>query len=203
MQTNTEEAVPAGFDPVVFWMENKSKVITYAVLLLIGLGAFAAYQISVQRSKTAAEALYAQAVKPEDFQQVIKQFPRSLAAGNAQLMLAEALRSEKKYDEALSTLRDFSNQFPNHPLAAAGALSLATTLESQGKTDEAFEAYQQVTVRFGNSYAAPIAMMAQANILTGKGKIDDAKRTYENVISQFPESILSQQAMQDARLLHK
>jgi TolA-binding protein len=203
MPTNTEEAVPAGFDPIVFWMENKSKIITYAALLLAGLAAFAAYQISTQHNKTASEALFAQAVKPDEFRQVIQKYPRSIAAGNAQLMLAEALRSEKKFDEALATLRDFVNQFPDHPLAAGGALGIATTLESQGKIDEAFDAYQQVSVKYSNSYAAPVALMAQGNILAAKGKTEDAKRTYENVVSQFPESIFSQQAMQSAKLLHK
>ncbi|MEI8341228.1 MAG: tetratricopeptide repeat protein, partial [Verrucomicrobiota bacterium] len=120
MPTNTEEAVPAGFDPIVFWMENKSKVITYAALLLVGLTAFAAFQISTQRNKAEAESLFAQATKPEEFKALIQKFPRSLAAGNAQLMLAEALRTDKKYDEALASLRDFVTQFPNHPLAATG-----------------------------------------------------------------------------------
>jgi len=203
MPTNTEEAVPAGFDPIVFWMENKNKVITYAVLLIVGLAAFAAYQISTQRTKAASEALYAQASSPDQFRQVIQKFPRSIAAGNAQLMLAGQLRSAKKFDEALQTLREFVGQFPDHPLAAAGALSIATTLESQGKIDEAFDAYQQVSVKYAASYAAPVALMAQANILADKGKQDEAKRIYENIVSQFSESILSQEAMQNAKLIHK
>jgi len=203
MPTNTEEAVPAGFDPIVFWMENKNKVITYAALLIVGLTAFAAYQISTQHTKAASEALYAQATNPDGYRQVITKFPRSLAAGNAQLMLAGALRSDKKYDEALQTLHEFVSQFPDHPLAAGGALGIATTLESQGKIDEAFDAYQQVSVKFPASYAAPVALMAQANILAGKGKTEEAKRAYENVVSQFPESIYSQEAMQSAKLLHK
>ena len=199
MPTNTEEEVPAGFDFMVFWMENRSKVITYAVLLFAGLAVFAAYQISTQRGKVEAANLYAQASKPADFQEVIRRFPRSVAAGNAQLMLAAGLRSEKKYDEALAALRDFTNQFPDHPLAAAGALSVATTLEDQGKLDEALDAFQQVTLKFSGSFAAPAALLAQANILLQKGKAEEAKRIYENVASQFPESIYAQQAMQGAK----
>lgn len=203
MPNDTDEAVPTGFDPVVFWMENKSKIITYGVLLLVGLSAFGAYQITTQRNRAEAEALYAKAAKPEDYRVVIQRFPHSNAAGNAMLMLAASLRSEKKYDEALATLRDFSNQLPDHPLAATGALSAATTLEMQGKLDEALDAYQQVASKYSGSYVAPAALMAQANIFTVKGKIEEAKRTYENISAQFPESVYSQQALQSSKLLGK
>lgn len=203
MPTTTEEILPTGFDPIVFWMEHKNKVITYAALLIVGLVAFTAYQISTQRNLAESSALFAQATKPDDFKQVIQQFPRSLAAGNAQLMLADALRSEKKYDEALSTLREFANQFPDHPLAAAGALSVATILEEQGKTELAMEDYQQISVKYAASFAAPMALMSQANILTAQGKIDDARRIYETITSQFSESLFSQQAIQNSKLLHK
>ena len=203
MPTTTEEVIPAGFDPIVFWMENKSKVITYATLLIVGLVAFAAYQITIQRNKAESAALYAQATKPEDFKRVLQKFPHSLAAGNAQLMLAGALRSDKKQDEALAALREFTTQFPDHPLAAVGALGIATSLDQQGKIDEAFDAYQQVAVKHPASYAAPLALMAQANILTAKGKTDEARRIYENITSQYPESLFSQQAIQSGRLLHK
>ena len=203
MPTTNEEVIPAGFDPLVFWMENKSKVITYATLLIVGLVAFAFYQITAQRNKVESAALYAQAAKPEDFKQVIQKFPHSIAAGNAQLMLAGALRSEKKFDEALAALRDFTNQFPDHPLAAVGALSVATTLDEQGKTDAAFDAYQQVTAKYPASYAAPVALMAQANILIAKGKPDEARRIYETITSQYPDSLFAQQAVQNGRMLHK
>ena len=203
MPTTTEETLPSWFDPILFWMENKTKVITYTVLLLVGLLAFAAYQIITLRTLAESSALYAQASKPDDFKQVIQQFPHSLSAGNAQLMLAEALRSEKKFDEAATVLHQFAEQFPDHPLAAAGALSLATLLDKQGKTDQAFEAYQQVSVKYAASYAAPMALMSQANILTAKGKIEEARHLYESVTSQFPDSFFSQQAMQISRLLYK
>jgi len=203
MPNTTEEILPTGFDPLIFWMENKNKVITYTALLIVGLIAFAAYQISNQRTLAESSALYAQATQPAEFQQVIQRFPQTLAAGNAQLMLAEALRSEKKYDEALTTLHNFANQFPDHPLAAAGALNLATILDLQGKTEQAVEAYQQISVKYASTFAAPMALMAQANILIAKGKPDEARRIYETIISQFSDSLFSQQASQNSRFLHK
>jgi tol-pal system protein YbgF len=205
MQTTPEDvdSVPPGFDPALFWVENRNKILIYAVLLLAGLAAYGAFQISNQRNIAAAQALFSQATKPEDYRQVIQKFPRTTTAANAQLLLAAQLRDEKKYDEAETVLRDFISQYPDHMLAGGGQLSLAATLEEQGKTDEAIEAYQQVVLKYANTYAAPLAILSQANLLRGKGKLDEAKRAYETVISQYPDSLCAQQAMQVVRMLHK
>jgi TolA-binding protein len=203
MPIPSEETVPTGFNPIEFWDQNKSKVITYGALLIVGLAAFGVYQVSTQKTLAEAQVLYAQADKAEDYRQIIQKFPRTVTAGNAYLMLAAQLRNESKYDDAVSTLHDFISQFPDHPLAAGGALDLAVTLESQGKLDEALDAYQQVTVKYASTYAAPLALMQQAGLLQSKGKIDEAKRTYETVISQYPESYFAQMANQDLRMLHK
>ena len=203
MPIPSEETVPSGFNPIEFWDLNKSKIITYGVLLIVGLVAFGAYQISTQKRLAAAQDLYAKAEKADDYRQIIQKFPRTITAGNATLILAAKLRDERKYDEAVSILRDFISQYPEHPLVSGAALDLAVTLESGGKLDEAADAYQQVTVKYPSSYAAPAALMQQAGLLKAKGKIDEAKRAYETVISQYPDSYFAQIANQSMRMLHK
>jgi len=202
-EENTEEALPPGFDPIAYWLENKTKIIAFAALLIVGLVAFGAYQITTQQTMTASQNMFAEASKPDDFRQVIAKFPHSIAAGNSELMLASKLRDEKKYDDAIAALHEFINQFPEHPLASTGAFSLAATLEDQGKADEALDAYQQVATKYPSSYAAPIALIAQANLLKSKGKTDEAKRILENVATQYENSYIAQQAQAGLKSLHK
>src|SRR5215210_4187279 len=149
MPTQPDTTVPhAGFEPQIFWEEHKSKVILYGALLLVALAIYAFYEYSSQQRVAAAGAALASASKPEDYRQIVEKYPRTIAAGNAHLMLANALRDEKKYDESASLLHTFTEKFPQHPLAHAGWLSLAETLEAQGKTDEAMSTYLQVQTKY-------------------------------------------------------
>lgn len=198
-----EQMPAAGFDALAFWDEHKSKVILYACLLFGALIAFAIYQISTQRQIVSAERAFAEASKPEDYGQISKDYPRTVVAGNATLMLAEKLRNEKKYDEAVTLLRGFIDQTPQYPLAGSASLSLGATLEAQGKPGEALLVYQGMTQRFTDNFYMPAASLAQASVLKSQGKLDEAKRLYESVISQFPESFFAREATRDVRMLGK
>ncbi|MEA3189112.1 MAG: hypothetical protein QOD99_2942 [Chthoniobacter sp.] len=198
------DAIPnPGFEPQVFWELHKAKIIIYGVLLVVALLVFSIYQYTSQRRTAAAGSLLAQAGKAEDYRQIMAKYPRTVAAGNAHLLLAKELREAKQYEEATSLLREFTQKFPEHPLVSAGWLSLAETLKSAGKTDEAADTYQQIASKFPDSFAAPLAAMEQADLLKSNGKTDEAKRAYENIIAQYPESMIAQQATREMRLLRK
>lgn len=200
---DSENDIPPGFDPFVFWMEHKNKIIAYASLLIIALLAYGLYQFVTLRKLAEARQLFAQAGTEEDYRQIVQKFPYTVTAGNAMLLLAEKLRNEKKYDEAITVLRTMIEQYPDHPLIDRAWLSLAATQEAQGKTDEALSTYQQVFANYNGRSSAPQALFAQAEILKNKGKLDEARRFYENVKSQFPDSYFAQQAMQELQVLRK
>ena len=203
-EPSNTEVIPSGeFEPIAFWQQHKGKIVFYVVLLVVGLAAFAIYQITTARSRAETEQLFAQAKSVEDFKRIISNYPASMAAGNASLMLAEKLRSEGKYDDAVSTLRGFTTQFPAHPLISGAWLSLGGSLEAQGKKDEALQTYQQLTSKYPDSYAAPMAVFAQANILKAEGKTEEARHVYENLLAQFPKSYFAGAAMREMRLLRK
>jgi TolA-binding protein len=203
MPNPTETAPDTGFDPVLFWQLHKTKIIIYAVLILAGLAVFAAYQLTTEKTKADARRAFADAKSGEKYREVAKKYPGTVAAGNAQLLLAEQLRKDRKYDDAIATLRDFIKASPQHPLASSAWLSLGETLEAAGNTDEALDTYQQTASKFPESYAAPIAAMARADLLKGKGKPEEAKQSYENIVSQFPESMFANEAKERLRLLPK
>jgi len=198
--THTQEAE---FDPLEFWIRYKSKIQLYGGLLVVALVAFGAYEWMQQRTKAASEAAYASAQTADDFRKVVSEYPRSVSAANAQLMLAEQLRKDGKIDDAISALRTFISQHPDHQLIPGAYLSLGSLLENQGKADDALAAYQKVTTSYLSSYAAPLAWISQAKVLQSKGKTEEARRAYETVINKFQGSSFAREATVEEKKLSK
>jgi len=204
MSTPAEELpIETGFDIFAFWEEYQAKIILAAVLLVVAVGGYVTFEVAATRKAANAESALAKADSIEQLQAVVKDYSGSIAAGNASVLLGGKLRDEKKYDESLAVLREFIEKNPTHPLVGGALLSIGTTLEAQGKDTEALETYQQIATKYNDSYSAPLALMAQANIQRAKGKTADARRSYESLVSLFPESLLSQQAMQEMKMLKK
>jgi len=205
MTTSPEsEIVPMpGFDPLVFWLQHKSKIIIYAILLVVAAVGFAAYEIMSQQRLAESQRLYAQAATEDDYRNIVQKFPHTIAAGNATLMLAEKLRDSKKYDEAVVLLQTMIDQYPDYPLIDTAWLALAATFQAAGKTDEALVKYQLTATKFPTTSSAPHALVAEAGILKDQGKLDDARHAYENVKSQFPNSYYAALAMQELQQLKK
>ncbi len=198
------EVIPAGgFDLLYFWDQHKTQIVIYALVLGVGALVFGIYELNQQHRAAQAQETFAHASTVEEYRQVIQDYPRSVEAGNAHLLLAGKLRAQKDYEGSLATLRDFIAVQPNHPLIDGAYLSMGATLEAQGKTSEAIDEYQQIISRFADRYSAPVAQMARANLLRSQGNIDEARRAYENVQAQFPESFFSQEAQEETRLLKK
>ena len=202
-ETTPDVVPPHGFDPMQFWLENKSKVLLFAGLLVVALMAYAAYEVSNDHAQAEARRAFAEAKSEDDYRNVARQFSKSVVAGDARLLLAGRQREAKKYDESVATLRGFIADSPKHPLLSSAWLALGETLSAGGKTTEALDTFQQTATKFPDSYAAPLSMVARAKLLKSLGKMDEAKRAYESVISQFPESILSREAMREMQLMKK
>lgn len=201
--SDTDTIPQTGFDPVAFWLAHKTKVTIYGLLLLAAVVGFMVYEISAQSTITKSRAALAQAGNEEGLRQVIQQYPHTVAAGNATLLLAEALRGEKKYDEAATILQDMIDKQPDHPMIDGAWLSLGCTYKEAGKTDQALDTYKQVASKFADRYSAPQALLAVAEILKSKGNLEEAKTTYENVKSQFPDSYFAGEANRKLELLKK
>ncbi len=196
-----EEIIEAGFDPLFFWDRYRQIILLAGGVILLGLVGFGIYEFTQSQRVTAAGVALAGATTEADYRQVIDQYPGTIAAGNAYLYLASALREERKYDDALRTLDEFMAKYPAHPLVAAADLSYGETLEEQGKKDDAIAKYEEVAAKYPDSFSAPLAIIAEANIDKAQGKTEDARRLYENLMAQFPDSAFAQQAMAEMHLL--
>ena len=196
-------APPTGFDPLVFWVQHRQKVIAFAGLFAAALMIYFVAEFTRTRKLDAAASALAAAKDDAGLRKVINDYTGTAAAGNACLLLAENLRKGGKADEAVTTLRTFIDKYPDHPLISGAWTSLAATQEAQGKQDEALSTYQKVSTSFATSFSAPVALLGQARIFKEKGKADEARRLFEQVINQYPESMFAQQAMRESHQLKK
>jgi len=191
------------FDPLVFWIQHKSKILLFTGLIVAALLIYAASEYYSQKRNSNAQVAYANAKTLEDFRKIATDYSGTITGGNAQLMLADKLRTDGKLDESSAALHTFIDKYPSHPLISGAYTSLGANLESQNKLDEALTTYQKVSSAYANSFSTPVALLAQARILAEKGKPDDARRVYEQIITQYQDNFASQVAGQELRKLKK
>lgn len=172
----------------LFWQEHWKKFVgglVALVLLILAVGAWTLWQSQL---RSAAESLYSAAAGPEGWREVVQKFPGTIAAGNAQIRLAEALRLEGKPDEAASTLETFAAAQPEHPLAAVAWLSLGEIRQMQKNDASALEAYRTASGKYASSYVAPMALLAEARLLSAGGSRGEAKAVLESIGTAYPQT---------------
>jgi TolA-binding protein len=206
-ETSQQQPTPTphhiGFDPIEFWFLHKTKIVALAALFVVALAGYTIFEITQRNARESANKAFAQAKTADDYRKVIAEHPGQMAAGNAQLELADLLRKEGKYDEANTMLRSFIEQHPTHPLLAGAWLGLGQNAEAAGKADEALTQYQKILTTFPNSYAAPIALLAQGRIQKAKGQTDAAKRSFEQVDQQYQMTPFQFEARRELGNLNK
>ncbi len=172
----------------LFWQEHWKKFaggLVVVVLLILATGAWSFWQ---SQQRTAAETLYSASSGPEGWREVLVKFPGTIAAGNAQLRLAEALRADGKVDEAAATLEIFVATQPEHPLAPVGWLSLGEIRQMQKNDAAALEAFRTASGKYASSYAAPMASLAEARLLITGGSRGEAKAVLESIGLSYPQT---------------
>ncbi len=196
-----EPVYPEAIEPDDFWDEHKNKIIGYTVAVLLLILGYGSYALISQRKAAAARESYATATDVAGFESVIKDHPGTIVAGNASLRLAEELRREGRYADAIATLNAFIAKEPQHPLISAAWNSIGITYELEGKTEEALTAYQETAAKYPEAYTAPIALNSQARLLAAQGKKNEARQVLQDVVARFPETAFAQDARRELRFL--
>ena len=190
MATASPPSRDVALETVVFWERFKKPIIVALSIALLAVIVFTAYRFYADRRAAAASAVLASAKSALEYQQVITHYSSTPAAADAYILLAEAQRKEKKFEEANKTLETFIAKYPTHELLSTAKMALAANLESMGKADEALAMYQQIASAYPNGYAAPLAMLSQVYILKAKNRNDDARRICETILTQYPNEPL-------------
>jgi outer membrane protein assembly factor BamD (BamD/ComL family) len=179
------------FDPEIFWVVHKQKILVGAILLIVLLLGSAIY-IGLQAINTQkAQAAYAAADSVETWQAVIREFPDSMAAGNSYLRIGAKLREEGKYPESDAAYETFVRHFTKHPLLVTGYMGLAANAELENHPEKALDNYRLVATQFSNSYMAPMALFQQARLTQAKGQLKEAQQLFESLVRRYPQSTFS------------
>ena len=185
----------------VFWDRYKKGVIGALLVVLLAVAVFGGYRLYSYRRDTAAANLLASARTAAEFQKVITDYPGTVAAGSAHLLLAGAQRNEKKFEEANATLQTFLDKYPKHEMTGTARLAMGANLEALGKKDEALTVYQRLVASDSRAFTAPIALFSQIHLLKEKNQFEEARRICETILTQYRESRLAGEVGRQLRLL--
>lgn len=191
----------AALDREVFWDRYKTVVMAAIVVMLLVVAGYGGYWFYSERQANAAASLLASAKTAPEYQKIITEYPVTPAGASAYLLLAEAQKTEKKFNEANGTLQTFLDKHAKHELAGTARLAMAGNMEALGKKDEALTIYQRLAASEPHAFTAPIALFSQIHLLKEKNQIEEARRVCETILTQYRESRFAAEATYHLRLL--
>ncbi len=185
----------------LFWDKYKLPIVAAVALLVLALIGAEFYAIDRERKMHAAAAELESAKTAADYRRVIDDYPGTMAAANATLLLGRQQMDAKDYAGAAATWKTFATRFPQHVLTPVALLGAGGALEALRKSAEARAIYQQVATSYQNSFAAPFARLDEAALLKGEHKFEEARHVYENIKASYASSDAARQAEQELEFL--
>jgi TolA-binding protein len=185
----------------LLWEQHKGKIIAGAIAIIAIVAGVFGWLIVSSSQKAAVEKAYGDAKTPADYRAIVEKYPSSPLAGNASLLLAASLRTEKKYDEANQVLDQFAKTQPEHPFAPLAKVAAAMNTALAGKIDNAETALGAVAQSDPKSFAAPFALMVDAELKSAQNRREDALKVYLELSKTFPESVATRATSSELQTL--
>jgi TolA-binding protein len=185
------------------FLKSNSKIfagILAVAVVLIGGILFFQYNTQKQNEKAQAEMFQAVYFFEQDsvdfalngdginkgFLNIIESYPRTDAANLAHFYTGSIYLSQKKFEDALTHLEEFST---DDYLVQAKAYSLVGDANLElGKTEEAIAQYTKAARTNENKYMSPKYLAKLAVAQEEAGKIEDAIKTYAEIEEKYYES---------------
>lgn len=185
------------------FLKSNSKIlagILAVAIVLIGGILFFQYNTQVQNEKAQAEMFQAVYFFEQDsvefalngdginkgFLTIIENYPRTDAANLAHFYTGSIYLSQKKFEDALKHLEEFSSE---DYLVQAKAFSLVGDANLElGKTEEAIAQYTKAARSNENKYMTPKYLAKLAVAQEEAGKLEDAIKTYTEIEEKYYES---------------
>ncbi len=185
------------------FLKSNSKILAGVLavaIVLIGGVLFFQYNTQQQNEKAQAEMFQAVYFFEQDsvdfalngdginkgFLNIIESYPRTDAANLAHFYTGSIYLSQKKFEDALTHLQEFST---DDYLVQAKAYSLVGDANLElGKTEEAIAQYTKAARTNENKYMSPKYLAKLAVAQEEAGKIDDAIKTYTEIEEKYYES---------------
>ncbi len=185
------------------FLKSNSKILAGVLavaIVLIGGVLFFQYNTQQQNEKAQAEMFQAVYFFEQDsvdfalngdginkgFLNIIESYPRTDAANLAHFYTGSIYLSQKKFEDALTHLQEFST---DDYLVQAKAYSLVGDANLElGKTEEAIAQYTKAARTNENKYMSPKYLAKLAVAQEEAGKIEDAIKTYTEIEEKYYES---------------
>jgi TolA-binding protein len=185
------------------FLKNNSKIlagILAVAIVLIGGILFFQYNTQQQNEKAQAEMFQAVYFFEQDsvdfalngdginkgFLNIIESYPRTDAANLAHLYTGSIYLSQKKFEDALTHLQEFSS---DDYLVQAKAYSMVGDANLElGKTEEAIAQYTKAARTNENKFMSPKYLAKLAVAQEEAGKVEDAIKTYTEIEEKYYES---------------
>lgn len=149
-----------------FWKQNQNEVAASEAL---------AAQPGVLLSKTEVHP------NADALLKIGKEYSGTMAGARAQLLGAEALFIDGKYEQSKSEFLKFLESHSSSPFVAQANYGVAASTEALGKTDEAIKLYQDIIAKFPSSGVAGPAKLTVARLFEEQNKPDQALKTYNDL----------------------
>lgn len=185
------------------FLKSNSKILAGVIavaIVLIGGILFFQYNTQQQNEKAQAEMFQAVYFFEQDsvdfalngdginkgFLNIIESYPRTDAANLAHFYTGSIYLSQKKFEDALTHLQEFSS---DDYLVQAKAYSLVGDANLElGKTEEAIAQYTKAARTNENKFMSPKYLAKLAVAQEEAGKIEDAIKTYTEIEEKYYES---------------
>jgi predicted negative regulator of RcsB-dependent stress response len=197
--------------------EKKKTVLKYGVIILVVIIAIPGFLFYDYTSKKKARMLEYEAYKiyqniyqtqpvtrEERYKKALDIFKKSYDTRKSLsvlLYIAGCYYELGRYDEAITTLKDFIQRYSKEekliPLAYE---KMAMAYERKGDTKEAMKALEALYNLKGDIYK-DFALIESARLLEKEGKTEEAKKKYKELSDKFPNSPFSDAAK--AKLIEK
>jgi len=156
-------------------------------LLIVAL-VFAFYTIKTNRDNEQASRILGVAQTPQQFEELVRQYPKSPAGPVALLALASSHFSSGAYDAALESYQEFMGKYPKHSMVSVAELGKGMCSEAKGEMDKALTEFNAFLQTYPDHFLTPQALFGKARCLQATGKLAEARVIYEDFIAAHPEN---------------
>ena len=166
-----------------FLEENLKTLLIAGGVIFIGAIGYLIFNYLSESSAAEEANAFTSAESVEDYRKVISDFPGSLAAGNAQLMIGKTLgEDDEKQQEAIAELRTFVESYGDHPHRAQGMFQLVSLLLDDGKKSEAVGQIDKLIAEYPESHLVPYAKLCKGDFAYEEGNKEEAQKVYSDVL---------------------
>jgi predicted negative regulator of RcsB-dependent stress response len=190
--------------------ERRKTVLRYGAIILVVLLAIPAFLFYDYTSRKKAKTLEYEAykiyqniyqaqplTKEERYKKALDIFKKSYdtrKAPSVLLYIAACYYELGNYDEAIKTLKDFTQRYEKEEkLVPLAYEKLAMAYERKSDTKEAMKALEALYNLKGDIYK-DLALVESARLLEREGKTDEAMKKYKELSDKFPGSPFSDEA---------